>query len=51
MPDTGFVMLRQQLETANGTVRILLEDETWVTQAIFWKSQRDAQGKKLLRPR
>jgi error-prone DNA polymerase len=39
----GIVTLRQQPETANGTVFISLEDETGVIQVICWKSLRDAQ--------
>ncbi|MBW8828440.1 MAG: hypothetical protein JF606_03210 [Burkholderiales bacterium] len=45
----GIVTLRQQPETANGTVFISLEDETGVVQVICWKSLRDAQRKDLLR--
>jgi error-prone DNA polymerase len=44
----GIVTLRQQPETANGTVFISLEDETGVVQVICWKSLRDAQRKELL---
>jgi error-prone DNA polymerase len=47
----GIVTLRQQPETANGTVFISLEDETGVVQVICWKSLRDAQRKELLRSR
>lgn len=47
----GIVTLRQQPETANGTVFISLEDETGVVQVICWKSLRDAQHKELLRSR
>ena len=47
----GIVPLRQQPETANGTVFISLEDETGVVQVICWKSLRDAQRKELLRSR
>jgi error-prone DNA polymerase len=47
----GIVTLRQQPETANGTVFISLEDETGVVQVICWKSLRDAQRKQLLRSR
>jgi len=47
----GIVTLRQQPETANGTVFISLEDETGVVQVICWKSLRDAQRKELLRAR
>ena len=47
----GIVTLRQQPETANGTVLISLEDETSVVHVICWKSLRDAQRKELLRAR
>jgi len=47
----GIVTLRQQPETANGTVFISLEDETGVVQVICWKSLRDAQRKELLQSR
>jgi error-prone DNA polymerase len=47
----GIVTLRQQPETANGTVFISLEDETGVVQAICWKSLRDAQRRELLQSR
>jgi error-prone DNA polymerase len=47
----GIVTLRQQPETANGTVFISLEDETGVVQVICWKSLRDAQRKELLNAR
>ena len=44
----GIVTLRQQPDTANGTVFISLEDETGVVQVICWRSLRDAQRKELL---
>jgi error-prone DNA polymerase len=44
----GIVTLRQQPETANGTVFVSLEDETGVVQVICWKSLRDAQRTVLL---
>jgi error-prone DNA polymerase len=47
----GIVTLRQQPETANGTVFISLEDETGVVQVICWKSLRDTQRKELLNSR
>jgi error-prone DNA polymerase len=47
----GIVTLRQQPETANGTVFISLEDETGVVQVICWKSLRDLQRKELLNSR
>jgi error-prone DNA polymerase len=43
--------LRQQPETANGTVFISLEDETGVAQVICWKSLRDTLRKELLNSR
>ena len=39
----GIVTLRQQPETANGTIFISLEDETGVVQVIVWKSLRERQ--------
>jgi error-prone DNA polymerase len=47
----GIVTLRQQPETANGTVFISLQDETGVVQMICWKSLHDAQRKELLKSR
>ena len=47
----GIVTLRQQPETANGTVFISLEDETGNVQVVCWKTLRDAQRKELLRSR
>ena len=47
----GIVTLRQQPQTANGTVFISLEDESGVVQVICWKSLRDAQRKELIRSR
>jgi len=44
----GIVTLRQQPETAKGTVFISLEDETGVVQVICWKSLRDLQRRALL---
>ena len=45
VPYAGIVTLRQQPDTANGTVFISLEYETGVVQVICWKSLRDAQRK------
>jgi len=42
------VTLRQQPETANGTVLVPLEDETGGVQAIGWKRLRLQQSKELL---
>ena len=47
----GIVTLRQQPETAKGTVFISLEDETGVVQIICWKSVRDAQREDMLKSR
>ena len=44
----GIVTLRQQPETANGTVFVSLEDETGVVQVICWKSLRERQRRVLL---
>ena len=44
----GIVTLRQQPDTANGTVFVSLEDETGVVQIIVWKRVRDAQRPVLL---
>jgi error-prone DNA polymerase len=47
----GIVTLRQQPDTANGTIFVSLEDETGVVQVICWKSLRDRQRDALLRSR
>ena len=47
----GIVTLRQQPETANGTIFVSLEDETGVVQVICWKSLRERQRKELLQSR
>jgi error-prone DNA polymerase len=47
----GIVTLRQQPETANGTVFVSLEDETGTVQVIIWKSLRDRLRGPLLRAR
>ncbi|MBW8718924.1 MAG: error-prone DNA polymerase, partial [Variovorax paradoxus] len=44
----GIVTLRQQPETAKGTIFVTLEDETGVVQVIVWKSLRDVQREELL---
>lgn len=44
----GIVTLRQQPDTANGTIFISLEDETGVVQVIVWRSLRDAQRREML---
>jgi error-prone DNA polymerase len=47
----GIVTVRQQPETANGTIFISLEDETGNVQVIVWKSLRDSQRPEVLRSR
>jgi error-prone DNA polymerase len=47
----GIVTLRQQPETASGTIFISLEDETGVVQVICWKSLRVEQRYVLLKSR
>lgn len=57
MPDgrlvryAGIVTVRQQPETANGTIFINLEDETGNVQVIVWKSLRERQRPEVLRSR
>ena len=57
MPDgrlvryAGIVTVRQQPETARGTIFISLEDETGNVQAIVWKSLREKQRAEVLRAR
>ena len=47
----GIVTLRQQPETANGTIFVSLEDETGVVQVICWKALREKQRQELLKSR
>jgi error-prone DNA polymerase len=47
----GIVTLREQPETANGTIFISLEDETGEVQVIVWKSLREQQRPEVLRSR
>ena len=47
----GIVTLRQQPDTAKGTIFISLEDETGVVQVIVWKSLREKQRPEVLRAR
>ncbi|WP_157267416.1 error-prone DNA polymerase [Azohydromonas aeria] len=47
----GLVTLRQQPETAKGTVFVTLEDETGSVQVICWKRIRERQREVLLRAR
>lgn len=44
----GIVTLRQQPDTANGTIFVSLEDEEGATQVIVWKDLREAQREVLL---
>lgn len=44
----GIVTLRQQPDTANGTIFVSLEDEEGATQLIVWKAVREAQREVLL---
>ena len=44
----GIVTLRQQPDTANGTIFVSLEDEEGATQVIVWKDVREAQREVLL---
>jgi error-prone DNA polymerase len=47
----GIVTVRQQPETANGTVFIGLEDETGNIQVIVWRSLRERQRQAVMRSR
>lgn len=47
----GIVTLRQQPDTANGTIFVSLEDETGVVQVICWKRIREHQRAPLLQSR
>lgn len=47
----GIVTLRQQPQTAHGTVFVSLEDETGTVQVICWKSIREKQRQFLLESR
>ena len=47
----GIVTLRQQPETAKGTVFVSLEDEHGSIQVIVWKSLRERQRRELLESR
>lgn len=47
----GIVTLRQQPETANGTIFVSIEDETGTVQVIVWRSLRELQRKPLLESR
>ena len=47
----GIVTVRQQPQTAKGTIFVTLEDETGPVNVIVWKSVREAQREVLLRAR
>ncbi len=47
----GIVTLRQQPDTAGGTIFLSLEDETGVVQVVCWKRIRETQREPLLRSR
>ncbi|MFN6995352.1 MAG: OB-fold nucleic acid binding domain-containing protein, partial [Aquincola tertiaricarbonis] len=47
----GIVTMRQQPDTANGTVFVTLEDETGTVNVIVWKRLREQQRNALLRSR
>jgi error-prone DNA polymerase len=47
----GIVTLRQQPDTANGTIFVSLEDETGTVQVICWKRIREQQRAPLLHAR
>jgi error-prone DNA polymerase len=47
----GIVTVRQQPQTAKGTIFVTLEDETGPVNVIVWKSVREAQRDALLRSR
>ena len=47
----GIVTVRQQPQTANGTIFVTLEDETGPVNVIVWKSLREQQRDELLKSR
>ena len=47
----GIVTVRQQPQTAKGTIFVTLEDETGPVNVIVWKHVREAQREALLRSR
>ena len=47
----GIVTVRQQPQTANGTIFVTLEDETGPVNVIVWKSVREEQRDELLHSR
>jgi error-prone DNA polymerase len=44
----GIVTVRQQPQTANGTIFVSIEDEHGSTQVIVWRAVREAQRQVLL---
>ena len=51
MAGCGIVTVRQQPQTAKGTIFVTLEDETGPVNVIVWKSLREAQRAELLHSR
>ena len=51
MRTSGIVTLRQQPETAKGTIFVSLEDEHGTTQVIVWRGVKEAQRQVLLESR
>ena len=47
----GIVTVRQQPQTAKGTIFVTLEDETGPVNVIVWKSLRDTQREEVMRAR
>src|SRR5690606_34075511 len=47
----GIVTVRQQPQTANGTIFVSLEDETGAVQVIVWRHVRERQRAALLHAR
>ena len=47
----GIVTVRQQPQTANGTIFVTLEDETGPVNVIVWRHVRESQREALLRSR
>jgi error-prone DNA polymerase len=47
----GIVTVRQQPQTAHGTIFVTLEDETGPVNVIVWKSLREQQRDHLLKAR
>jgi error-prone DNA polymerase len=47
----GIVTMRQQPQTAKGTIFVTLEDESGTINVIVWKSVREEQREALLKSR